>query len=88
MIDVEMRQGQPPLESTQVRVVIVHDQPIFLVGLKTLIDGTNGMDVVGEAHTSARAIELIDIVKPNVVVSNILLPDLHGISLVGHNARE
>jgi DNA-binding NarL/FixJ family response regulator len=61
------------------RVVIVDDHPVFLAGLKMLLDADPRTDVIGEASTGAEAIALAAQTQPDAVVMDLHLPDINGI---------
>jgi len=61
------------------RVLIVDDHPVFLAGLKMLLDADHRTEVVGEAATGRQAIDLAAQVQPDAVVMDLDLPDVKGI---------
>jgi DNA-binding NarL/FixJ family response regulator len=62
-----------------VRVLIVDDHPVFLAGLRMLLDADPRTDVIGEAATGAEAITLAAQLQPDAVVMDLHLPDINGI---------
>jgi two-component system response regulator DevR len=63
----------------QVRVMLVDDHEVVREGLRTLIGRHKEMLVVGEAGTTAEAIETAAKAKPDVIVMDIRLPDGSGV---------
>ncbi|HNQ07360.1 MAG TPA: response regulator transcription factor [Tetrasphaera sp.] len=57
------------------RVLVVDDHPIVRSGLRTLLDGQPGIDVVGEAADGATALELAGALAPDVVLCDLRLGD-------------
>lgn len=55
-------------------VVIVDDDTRVRSALRTLIDGSPELAVVGEATTPAEALEVVATADPDVVVLDMLLP--------------
>ncbi|WP_244945360.1 response regulator [Couchioplanes caeruleus] len=55
------------------------DYPIILEGLRTLIEITPTLELVGAAATSAQAVEMASASGPDVVVMDIRMPDFSGI---------
>lgn len=65
--------------SDMVSVVLVDDHPVFRLGLSAVIEGLDGIEVVGEASTAAEAVAVVQELSPDVVVMDIQLPDASGI---------
>lgn len=61
------------------RVLLVDDHRMFVAGLRSLLDGRNGLKVVGEAHDGLEAIKAARRTHPNVVVMGITMPGMNGI---------
>ncbi|WP_028548209.1 response regulator transcription factor [Paenibacillus sp. UNC451MF] len=65
-------------------VLIVEDQPNFRKGLARMVEeGKLGWSVVGEAGNGQDALELLDQVKPDLVLTDIRMPLMDGIEFVG-----
>ena len=62
-----------------VRVLLVDDQPLMLVGLAILIGDTDDLEVVGEAGDGREAMRLVRELRPDVVVMDIRMPGMDGI---------
>ena len=65
-------------ESKPIRLLIVDDHKVVRLGLHTLLSRHNGIEVVGEAGTSAAAVEQTAGLKPDVVLMDVRLPDGNG----------
>ena len=63
-----------------IRVVLVDDHPMVRSGLRFILSGTDDIVVVGEASNGAEAIRLVGELQPNVVVMDVMMPELDGIS--------
>ncbi len=61
------------------RVVIVDDHPVFRRGLKALLDGEDGLEVVGEAADGLTAVSVVLDLEPDVVVMDLHMPGLGGV---------
>ena len=64
-----------------VRVLIVDDHPTFRSFARRLLEN-EGFVVVGEAGDGAAAIEAIRALRPDLVLLDVMLPDVSGIDLV------
>lgn len=64
------------------RIVVVDDHGLFRSGLITLIDSMNFYQVVGEAESGERALEVIAETLPDLVLIDINMPGMSGIELV------
>ncbi|MEV6442963.1 response regulator transcription factor [Amycolatopsis sp. NPDC051716] len=62
-----------------VRVLLVDDQPLMLVGLAILLGDTDDLEVVGEAADGREAMRLVRELRPDVVVMDIRMPGMDGI---------
>lgn len=70
----------------QLRVVIVDDQALIRHGIRTLLT-IAGIDVVGEADDGARALEVIDGTRPDVVLLDLRMPRYDGLWTLGQLAQ-
>jgi two-component system, NarL family, response regulator NreC len=63
------------------RVLIADDHAIVRAGLRALLVEAAAFDLVGEAVGGYEAIELVEKTKPDVLILDLSLPDLDGISV-------
>jgi len=63
-----------------IRVLLADDHRIVRDGLRTLITKQEDMDVVGEAEDGRSAIELTKKLLPDVVIMDVTMPDMNGIT--------
>ncbi|ACC98747.1 Two-component transcriptional regulator, LuxR family [Elusimicrobium minutum Pei191] len=64
----------------KIRVVIVDDQTLFREGIKDVLTGEKWLEVVGEGSDGEEAVALAKKLKPDVILMDIKLPKLDGIS--------
>lgn len=64
-----------------IRIVVVDDHPLFREGVITLMNKTEGIEVIGEAGGRAEAARKIPKLKPDIVIMDITLGKDSGISL-------
>lgn len=63
------------------RVTLSDDHPVVLAGIKALLSGLDGVEVVGEATTGPMAKQMVIECQPDVAIIDISLPELNGIEL-------
>jgi DNA-binding NarL/FixJ family response regulator len=66
-------------EPATLGIVIVDDQLLLRAGFRKLLDGEPGLEVVGDAGDGQEAVELVERLRPNVVLMDIRMPVLDGI---------
>lgn len=63
------------------RIVIADDHPVFRLGLRQIIEGESGFEVVGEAGDGQSALEMIQALRPAIAILDISMPQLDGFAL-------
>ena len=63
-----------------IRVLLADDQPLVRAGLRMVIDGTSDVEVVDEAGTGSQAVQLAKQLRPDVVLMDIRMPGMDGIT--------
>lgn len=64
----------------KITVVLADDQTLFREGLRDLLAHEKNIEVIGEAADGPEALRIVKKLKPNVVLMDIKLPHLDGIS--------
>ena len=62
-----------------IRILLVDDHPIVRQGLKTLLEGHSGWEVIGEASDGAEAVEKAKNLNPDVMVLDVTMPRMNGL---------
>jgi DNA-binding NarL/FixJ family response regulator len=68
------------VSATTVRVLIADDDDLMRAGLQAVLSSDEGIDVVGEAADGRDAVERVRILRPDVVLMDVRMPDLDGIA--------
>lgn len=63
-----------------IRVALVDDQALFRAGIRMLVDSQPDLEVVGEASDGREGIALVRATHPDVVLMDIRMPVLDGLS--------
>ena len=63
------------------RIVIVDDHELARAGLRAMLAGEPGLEVVGEAANGAEAQELCRRLQPDLVLTDMRMPDLDGLAV-------
>jgi DNA-binding NarL/FixJ family response regulator len=69
------------------RILLVDDHDIVRLGLMTLLNDQQDMEVVGEASTAGDAVKAAENLQPDVVLMDIRLPGEGGIEAAGQVTR-
>jgi DNA-binding NarL/FixJ family response regulator len=65
-----------------IRVALVDDQALVRVGLRTLLEHEDDVQVVGEAADGNAGLSLLRAVRPDVLLCDIRMPGLDGLGLL------
>lgn len=63
---------------SKIRILIADDHSLMRTGLASLIAITRDMETVGEAENGKQAVELVRRLKPDIVVMDLMMPELNG----------
>jgi len=64
------------------RIMIVDDHAIVLHGLKQLINDEQDLEVALEAGSAEQALDILEHVQPDLLITDISLPGLSGLELI------
>jgi DNA-binding NarL/FixJ family response regulator len=66
------------MTTNPVTVVLADDHPMFRYGLRAVLDDAPEIEVVGEAATGRTLLEAVASTHPDVVLTDLSMPDLDG----------
>src|SRR5438105_4812854 len=64
-----------------IRVLLIDDHPVVRAGLRALLETESDVEVVGEAAGAVSGISVARRLRPDVVVTDLLLPDGDGVAV-------
>lgn len=67
---------------TKRKIVIAEDHTILRAGLRALLSGQNGLEVIGEAGDGREAIRKVDTLQPDLLLIDLSMPKLNGIDAI------
>ena len=62
-----------------IRVALVEDHQLVRAGIRSLLEAASGIEVVGEAGDGREALEMLESVRPDVVILDVTMPGLNGL---------
>jgi NarL family two-component system response regulator LiaR len=62
-----------------IRVIIVDDHPIVRNGISLFLETVDDIECIGQADNGRKAIHLCDELEPDVVLMDMVMPDIDGI---------
>ncbi|MCP5395722.1 MAG: response regulator transcription factor [Sphingomonadaceae bacterium] len=72
---------------TVLRTLIVDDEPLAVERMQVICAGLDELQVVGTASDGAAALRLIDALKPDLVLLDMTMPEVDGLSVARKLAR-
>lgn len=71
---------------TALRILLVDDHDLVRAGLRALLHGFDGLQVVAEAANGREALQSIELHRPDVVLMDIMMPELNGLDVTAQAA--
>jgi DNA-binding NarL/FixJ family response regulator len=64
-----------------IKIMLIDDHQIVRDGIKVLLESLENVEVIGEASNVAELLEKLKDVQPDIIVTDISMPDISGIEL-------
>lgn len=65
-----------------IKILLVEDQKLMRIGIKSLFCDYPELEIIGEASTGKESIEKAKLIKPDIVLMDLGLPDISGIEAI------
>jgi len=75
-------------DQARIRVLLVDDHAVVRMGLRSFFDMLDDIDVVGEASDGSEGVAMARRLKPDVVLMDLLMPNMDGITAIGRIKAE
>jgi DNA-binding NarL/FixJ family response regulator len=66
---------------TRLRVLIADDHPVVLAGVRTVLNGDPGLEIIGEARDGETALRMAIELDPAIMVLDLSMPGLNGVEV-------
>lgn len=73
---------KPDSTQSPIRIVLADDHDLVRSGIKALLTMVEGVEVVAEARDGLELIKLVDSLTPDIVMTDISMPRMDGISAI------
>ncbi len=71
-----------------IRVLLADDHDLFRAGVRALLHNLDGIEVVAEAGDGREALRLLERHRPDVVLMDLMMPNLNGLEATARIARD
>lgn len=75
-------------QTAPIRILVADDHLIIRQGLRLILETQDGLEMVGEAVDGEEAIKLCDSVKPDVVLMDLRMPGMDGLTAIERLRQE
>lgn len=65
----------------KIRVLMADDHPVVRGGIRTLLETSDLIDVVGEAGSGREALQMVDDLQPDILLLDMEMPDMSGVEV-------
>jgi len=68
--------------AAKIRILIADDHPVMRQGLRAMLEQESDMVVIGEANDGAQAIEQFQVLRPDVTLIDLQMPNVDGLQAI------
>jgi NarL family two-component system response regulator LiaR len=72
------------MTNAPIRILVVDDHTVVRKGIRALLAEIEDIEVVGEAHTGQEAITQAESLNPDVILMDLVMPEMDGIEAIRH----
>jgi DNA-binding NarL/FixJ family response regulator len=66
----------------KIKILIVDDHPMMREALQTAFEGEDDLEMIGEAPDAIKALKMLETLKPDVIMMDMLLPGMSGLEAI------
>jgi DNA-binding NarL/FixJ family response regulator len=66
----------------KIKILIVDDHPMMREALQTAFEGEDDLEMIGEAPDAITALKMLEKLKPDVIMMDMLLPEMSGLEAI------
>jgi DNA-binding NarL/FixJ family response regulator len=66
----------------KIKILIVDDHPMMREALQTAFEGEDDLEMIGEAPDAIKALKMLETLKPDVIMMDMLLPEMSGLEAI------
>ncbi len=66
---------------SKIRVLLIDDHPVVRAGIRMLLEQDPGIEVVGEVDNGNKAVQLVESLKPDVLLLDMEMPGKNGVQV-------
>lgn len=69
---------------TTIKILIVDDHPMMRDALKISLASEKAMKIIGEGSNGKEALALLESLKPDVILMDLMMPEMNGLDAITH----
>jgi DNA-binding NarL/FixJ family response regulator len=79
---LQERGGRPDAGQQTISLLLADDHPLMLAGVRRAMENSDGVEVVGEAHSGSQLLEMIERRRPDTVLMDMHMPGMDGAAVI------